>query len=96
MAASDGIGDIEEIASGAYQTIQPSVETVHWIVRNLAIPEGVEAEVYLTNGTKDVLLWTTVGPITNMPIYVNQSIYLKVKNLDSSAQNLGYNGVVIK
>ena len=67
-----------------------------WII--LVITHEHDVELYHTDGTNDILVDsdTGSGAWTNLRFPVNESKYLKVKNLDTeNARLIGYSGIKI-
>jgi hypothetical protein len=82
--------------SGSYLDIQPSGTTV-WGIQNLYVPEGVTCEVYRTDGTNSILLYTLSNTLQlTQPMYASLYIYFRVKNISAGSAYLGYDGEIVK
>ena len=92
------VGDITQgnssISAGAYLSIQPA-STAEWVIHNLYH----EAEISLSwyDGANDIPCSAVLagpGIETNLQAHVGNAKYLRVKNENSGAKRIGYDGVI--
>jgi len=94
MAVGDVVSNLQSVSASAYLTIQPSAG-VEWVIHNIYHESDIE--VYFTNGTNEVKVDSESGNGDLQGVWhVTNSYYLKVKNADTAAKLIGYDGVVTK
>jgi len=94
MAVGDVVSNLQSVSASAYLTIQPSAG-VEWVIHNIYHESDIE--VYFTNGTNEVKVDSESGNGDLQGVWhVTNSYYLKVKNVDTAAKLIGYDGVVTK
>ena len=96
MALGGVVSVHSTVVDDGYLTIQPS-GTAEWGIQNIYIPAGVECEIYRTDGTTDILLFTVTDTLQfAQPINPTNAIYFKVKNISGTSTTLGYDGKISK
>lgn len=96
MAAGDVKAGLSSISAGGFLTIQPPIGE-EWVVTNIYTPSAKPSELYFTDGTNDILVDTRIGGgWFGYAFHITYAYYIKVKNTDTAAQNIGYSGVQIK
>lgn len=95
MAVGDVVNGLSSVAANAYLNIQPA-SGVEWAIHNI-YHEG-DIEIYLTDGTNYLLFDVDRGRGVYSPtvFHVTNAIYIAVKNIESAAQLIGYDGVQTK
>ena len=82
------------VTSAGSMNIKPSGTTT-WAIQNIYIPDGVSCELYRTDGSNDLLLYSITNSIQfAQPIHATSSVYFKVKNVSASSSYMGYDGRV--
>lgn len=95
MAAGDVKSGLSSVAAGGFLDIRPPVDE-EWIVINIYVPSGKNVELYFSDGTNSVLVDIRAGGWLGYSFHVTNGLYLRVKNLDTVAQYIGYSGVQTK
>lgn len=95
MATSDAIGGISSVVAGGTLLIKPT-SPAEWIVHNIYVPEGKDAEIYFTDGTAEVLVANVSGSYLGYFFHATATRYLKVKNLSGAAMQIGFDGIAVK
>lgn len=95
MAAGDVKSGLASVASGGFLNIQPPA-TEEWVIINIFVPSGKSAELYFSDGTNSVLVESRAGGWVGYSFHVTNALYLRVKNLDTAAQYIGYSGLQTK
>ena len=96
MAKGDAVGTTTSIAAGISKIIQPAAG-IEWVVHN--VYHGGAANIYITDDGVDTLLFASSGGKGSWSAYffhLTNGHYLKVKNIESSAKLMSYDGVVSK
>lgn len=95
MAAGDVRSGLVNVASSDFLDIRPPMNE-EWIVINIIIPNGKNAELYYSDGVNSVLVDSRNFSWLGYSFHITNTFYLRVKNLDTSTQYIGYTGVQIK
>lgn len=95
MAAGDAVGLVQSRAASEYMLVQPGSGS-EYCIHNIV--HAANCELYLTDGTNDVLFDTGSGNggWIGQTFFVTYSRYLKVKNISAGAALFGYTGVQTK
>lgn len=96
MAAGDVFsGGPTSVAAAGFLTIQPAAG-VEAVITNIYHDGPVE--LYFSDGTTDLKFDfdTAYGVFRNLGVQVTNSRYLKVKNTDTVARNIAYDGIQTK
>jgi hypothetical protein len=95
MAVGDVVSDLQSIAAGSYLDIQPG-SGAEWVIHNIYHESKVE--LYFYDGSNSLLFEvdTAFGVFAWYEFHCTNSRRLRVKNTDSSAKLIGYDGVVTK
>ncbi|MGQ9530158.1 MAG: hypothetical protein ACUVQW_00705 [Candidatus Bathycorpusculaceae bacterium] len=95
MAVGDVVSAIASVAAGAYLDIQPSAGT-EWVIHNIYHEHDVQLEFY--NGTNALPFDTEAGAgvYAKYAFHVTNSIRIRVKNTNTSARLIGFDGVQTK
>jgi hypothetical protein len=95
VAVGDVVADIQTVASGAYLDIQPG-SGVEWVIHNVYHEHDVEIHRY--DGTNDINFVTEKGAglFSYFNFHCNNTDRIRVKNLNTSARLIGYDGVQTK
>lgn len=94
MTAGDQVrGITAAVAAGSRMTIKPT-GTIQWTIHNIYVPAGVTAEMYITDGTNEILIdSTTGGGWLHFYFHSQLAQWIEVKNTSIGAVNLGYDGI---
>jgi len=86
---------LQSVAAGAYLTIQPPTNE-EWVIHNIYHEGSIQVELY--DGTNSLVFIEESGRgvLAYFDFHVTNGIYLRVKNTESSAKLVGYDGVVTK
>ena len=95
MAIGDVVSALSSIADDAYLTIQPAAG-VEWCVKNILFPATKAVELYFYDGTNEVLLDSASASWVSYSYDLNNTRYLRVKNVSGAAIYIGYTGIVTK
>ncbi len=95
MAIGDAVSSIASVGAGAFLDMQPAVG-VEWIIHNCG-SEG-PAELYFFDGTNNVLQsWdTTPASWAKLALHCTNTKYWRIKNIDTVARLLCYDGIQSK
>jgi hypothetical protein len=95
MAVGDVVADIQSVAAGAYLDIQPSAG-VEWVIHNIYHESDVELHRY--DGTNDLTFDTDTGAgvYAKYAFHCNNTNRIRVKNTNTAAKLIGYDGVQTK
>jgi hypothetical protein len=95
MAVGDVKSDLQSIAASAFLAIQPGT-TEEWVIHNIYHEHDVELHFY--NGTNSLAFDTDAGAgvYAKYAFHVTNSRYIRVKNTNTSARLIGYDGVQTK
>lgn len=96
MAKGDVVSDLQSVAAGARLDIQPA-SGVEWIIHNIYHEGPVALEFF--NGTNFIEFETrTAGPdwFANFQFHVTNTRRIRVRNTDTAARLIGYDGVQTK
>jgi len=95
MAVGDVVSDIQSIAAGAFLAIQPS-SGVEWVIHNIYHEHHVE--LYFYDGTNSLLFDSEAGGGVHAKyaFHCTNTRYIRVKNTNTSARLIGYDGVQTK
>jgi len=96
MAVGDVKNGLSSVAANGELTIQPP-SGEEWVIHN--IYHEYDIDLILTDGTNNLTFDTETGAgvYAKYAFHITNSIYLKVKNKDSSnARLIGYDGVQTK
>ncbi|AEG14683.1 hypothetical protein Desku_1096 [Desulfofundulus kuznetsovii DSM 6115] len=95
MAVGDVYSGLQSVAAGSFLNIQPPAGT-EAVITNIYY--GGKVEVYFTDGTNSVLVDsdTAAGSMQGRCFHVTNTLYLQVKNADTAAKLIGFDGVITK
>lgn len=95
MAVGDVVADIQSIAAGAYLDIQPG-SGVEWVIHNIYHESDVELNRY--DGTNSLTFDTDTGAgvYAKYAFHCNNADRIRVKNANTSAKLIGYDGMQTK
>ncbi|MEM3616665.1 MAG: hypothetical protein QXJ31_01975 [Candidatus Bathyarchaeia archaeon] len=95
MAVGDVKAAIQSIAAGAYLDIQPPT-TEEWVIHNVYHEHDVQLERY--DGTNALAFDTDAGAgvYAKYAFHVTNANRIRVKNTNTSARLIGYDGVQTK
>jgi len=95
MAVGDVKSSIQSVAAGAYLDIQPPTGE-EWVIHNIYHEGDIELELY--DGTNSLVFDsdTERGVYAKYAFHVTNSIRIRVKNTESTAKLIGYDGVQTK
>lgn len=93
MAVGDVYSGIQSVAAGDFLTIQPPAGT-EVVITNIYYEGPVE--VYFTDGTNSIKVDSdlTGGSMQGRCFHITNALYLKVKNTDTAAKFIGFDGVI--
>jgi hypothetical protein len=93
MAVGDVIADTVSEADDAYLDVQPAAGT-DWVINNIYYAGA--AELYKYDGTRAILFETTTagGALLNVQIHVNNTDYLRIRNVSGDTAIVGYDGMI--
>lgn len=88
-------GGPTSVVGGGFLTIQPAVGVEAVI---MAVYHDGPVELYFSDGTTDLRFDsdTTGGVFRNLAVHITNDRYLKVKNTDTVARNIAYDGIQTK
>lgn len=94
MSAVGDIVSAQTSVNAAASLDVKSAGTEQWVIHNIYC--GGAAEIYWTDGTHAILLYTlaAAGWVTGIFAHVNATYYLSVKNTTAGALYYGYDGVI--
>jgi hypothetical protein len=79
-------------ATTSTQDVQPAAAE-EWLVHTLLAEAGKSVEVYLTsNGSTFTLVETLVGPIESRQYLLDNTHWMRLKNIDAGTRFIGYMG----
>lgn len=90
------VQNIEAKANGQYLEIRPSGEeewSIHTVMSNGAF------ELYKTNGVTSILserVLSQKSALTGLHLYCTNSVYWKIKQIDTGTVNMGFDGIRTK
>ena len=95
MAVGDVKSDLQSIPAGSFLAIQPP-STEEWVIHNIYHEHDVELHFY--DGTNSLIFDTDAGAgvYAKYAFHVTNSRYIRVKNTNTSARLIGYDGVQTK
>jgi hypothetical protein len=95
MAVGDVYSGLQSVAAGGFLDIQPPAG-VEAVITNIYYESKVE--VYFSDGTNSVLIDsdTAGGSMQGRCFHVTNSLYLRVKNTDTAAKLIGFDGVITR
>lgn len=96
MAAGDAAVQLTAtVANDAYFVIQPG-SGIEWCVHTIA--HSAACTLYITNGTTYIQIDTdtAAGAWINQTFFINNTIYLAVKNTSGSTADFASTGVITK
>ena len=94
MSRGDVVSGLQTISADSYLTIQPP-SGEEWMITNIFCSKS--AEIYITDGSKDVKYYQiSLGEPWSGKLFITNSIYVKVKNISGSNEEIGYSGVKSK
>jgi len=95
MAVGDVKSGLSSINAGAYLDIQPT-SGEEWVIHNIFHEGKIEIELY--NGTSSLTFDAAEGKgvYARFAFHVTNAIRIRVKNTDSAAKLIGYDGVQTK
>jgi hypothetical protein len=95
MAVGDVVADTASVADTAYMDIQPA-SGAEWVIHNLYWAD--DSELYKYDGTNAIAFQanTGAGALLNAQIHVNNTDYLRIKNVSGGAAICGYDGIITK
>jgi hypothetical protein len=95
MAVGDVKSDLQSIAAGVFLAIQPP-SGEEWVIHNIYHESDVELHFY--DGTNSLAFDTDAdaGVYAKYAFHVTNSRYIRVKNTNTSARLIGYDGVQTK
>ncbi len=93
------VGDIvsgysNNAAADAYLDMKPT-GTIEWVIHNIYVEDA--GEVYWCDGTNEFVIATIAaggGILNGLFSHVNATNYLRVKNKNAGAKDMGYDGVI--
>lgn len=83
------------VGAGASLTIQPG-SGIEWIVHNIYVEPTSTAELYVTDGSNDILVDSNAGGWVGYFFHLTNAQYMKVKNTGSSSVYMKYDGIITK
>lgn len=95
MALNEPIIEQSSIANDAYLTVQPLSGDAYMIVN---VWSGGAFEIYMYDGTNEVLVEEIGASPYSLNLYkffVNNSYYMKIKNVSGGTVYVGYSGMQI-
>lgn len=95
MVVGDVKSDLQSIAAGSFLAIQPP-QGEEWVVHNVYHESDVELHFY--DGTNSLAFDTDAGAgvYAKYAFHVTNSRYIRVKNTNTSAKLIGFDGVQTK
>ena len=95
MAKGDTVASVSSVNAAAVKTIQPGAG-IEWIIHN--IYHEAEVELKVVEGSNDLLFDSSSakGSWSAYFFHLTNTHYIKVKNTESSAKLIGYDGIVTK
>jgi hypothetical protein len=95
MAVGDVKSDLQSIAAAGFLSLQPGAGE-EWVIHNIYHESKVE--LYFYDGSNSLLFDadTGLGVWAWYEFHVTNSKYIRVKNTDSVAKLVGYDGVQTK
>jgi hypothetical protein len=95
MVVGDVVADIQSVAAGAYLDIQPA-SGVEWVIHNIYHEHDVELSRY--DGTNSLTFDSDsgAGVYAKYAFHCNNTDRIRVKNMNTSARLIGYDGVQTK
>jgi len=95
MAVGDAKNDLVELNPGEVLHIRPPPGE-EWVIHNIVVDGAVE--LYFTNGEKWILVDTNTGPggWLGFFFHVTYNYWYAVKNVDTRAVLVGYDGIQTK
>jgi hypothetical protein len=95
MAQGDSVNGNVSVAYTAFMTIQPG-SSIEWIIHNIHAPNTSDVELYVTDGSNDILIDGQIGSWLGFNFHLTNSNYIKVKNTSGGTIRMGYDGIVSK
>lgn len=95
MAVGDIVADTTSKDDDAYLDVQPGAGA-EWVIHNIYYAGA--AELYKYDGSNTILFDTTTagGAHLNVQIHVNNTDYLRIRNVSGGAAIVGYDGIITK
>jgi len=95
MAVGDVKSGLQSIPAGSFLAIQPP-SSEEWVIHNIYHEHDVELHFY--DGTNSLAFDTDTGAgvYAKYAFHVTYSRYIRVKNTNSSARLIGFDGVQTK
>ena len=100
MAVGDVTSVLSSVNANAFLDIQPA-SSAEWCITNLYY--GGKIEVYFYDGANSILIdsdstatSTVPGSMQGRCFHVNNTRYIRIKNVDSAEKYLAYDGIVTK
>jgi len=93
MAVGEPVTGILTLTAGSSAEIKPPSGEA-WMIFNILIPNGVtEVELYITNGTDDILVDTNDASWIYYKFIITDTHYIKLVNTGTVDVPVGYEGV---
>ena len=89
------IGQNNAVGASSFYTIQPASGDAY-IIMNMWSDQSME--IYMSDGSSDVLVNNASGTPKALALFkyfVNNSNYMKIKNVGSTTASIGYSGMQI-
>ena len=95
MAKGDAVGNVTSVNASAVLQIKPGAG-IEWIIHN--VYHAADAEIYIVESTNKLLFDAnaTKGSWSAYFFHLTNTHFLEVKNTNSGAKLLGYDGIVSK
>ncbi len=95
MAVGDTVSAFASKASAATTDIQPG-SGAEWLIHTLTCEPGKAMEVYLYDGSTQVLVDTITQTTHGLIFRLTNTLYMQLKNVSGGTARNGYQGVVTK
>lgn len=83
------------VANNAYLTIQPGAG-IEWVIHNVHVPNTAAIEMYMTDGTNDILTDKNTGGWLGYFMHLTNAQYMKIKNVSGGSIYMKYDGIITK
>lgn len=95
MAIGDVTIALSSVADDGYLDIQPG-SGVEWVIHNILAAIGTSVELYMSDGTNEIMVDESSSGFVDVHFHCTNSIYYRIKNVSGGTVYLGYDGVVTK